>query len=105
MKQDFSDELRFFLKQIKNGKADENQIELLANIIGSLEKATSKQKERFLKYYCSKKNTQQITLTQLAKEEGYTTNAIRISIVKVIAKLVWLDDERKDTLIKIIKYS
>lgn len=96
--EDYSDRLHAFLKQIKKEQVDERQIEILIDIASHLERNTKKQITRFITYYCS----QEITLDQMAREEGCTVNAIRCSLVSVTFSLVKLNDYRKEILIKIM---
>ncbi len=100
--EDYSDRLHAFLKQIKKEKISESQIEILTDIVSHLERNTKKQIKRFITYYCSKDNDNQVTLAKMAQEEGCTVNAIRCSIVRVTFSLVKLNDYRKDILIKIM---
>lgn len=100
---EYSDLVHSFLKKIKKVYIGNKYKKILCDIVNSLEKRTTKQKERFISYYCLKNGMEKETLKSIAERENCGPGAIRYSIVRITASLVHLEDERKNALIEIMR--
>lgn len=102
---EFAIQFQYFLRKIrKRGIRVENR-ENLYQIVQQLENRTEKQKNRFLHFYglINNVNEVKITMTNIAKNEGCSATAVRLSIVRMISTIDNIKDERiKKALVEII---
>lgn len=92
-----------FLNSIRARKIPENKIKEFFDFVSNLKVGTDIQKRRFFMFFDVKENEKLETYTSISRKENCTCNAIRGSVIRVRSFLVWLKDEERNTLIKIIK--
>lgn len=90
-----SDDVYQILELAKNKLLNETQKQKLYNIVMNLDNRTENQKQRFLLYYNLKQNQQNTYgLTDIARLQNVTPNAIRCSIGRIRNALVNMQDEK-----------
>lgn len=90
-----SDDVYQILELAKNKLLSETQKQKLYNIVMNLDNRTENQKQRFLLYYNLKQNQQNTYgLTDIARLQNVTLNAIRCSIGRIRNALVNMQDEK-----------
>lgn len=71
--------------------------------VDNLKEGTDIQKRRFFMFFDVKENQKLETYTSISKKENCTCSAIRNSVNRIRSLLVWVKDEERNNLIKIIK--
>ena len=94
-----------YLKSIRAKEIPENKIKEFLNFVDKLKIGTDIQRRRFFMFFDVKENQKLETYTSISKKEKCTCNAIRGSVSRIRSHLVWLKDEERNDLIKIIKNS
>lgn len=101
--EDFSLLVHNFLTSIRAKEIPESKIKEFLDFVDKLKKGTEIQRRRFFMFFDVKENQKLETYTSISKKENCTCNAIRGSVTRIRSHLVWLKDEERDNLIKIIK--
>ena len=91
-KENFSLLVHNFLKSIRAKEIPESKIKEFFEFVDNLKEGTDIQKRRFFMFFDVKENQ---------KLETYTS--IRNSVNRIRSLLVWVKDEERNNLIKIIK--
>lgn len=102
-KDTFSLKIHSFLDTIRIKKIAKSNKVILTSFIENLEKATEKQKRRFLMYYNLMPNSDKVlSYTDIARLEGCSISAIKNSILAIILQLIKLEDSQKELLLIIM---
>lgn len=104
-KEDFSLLVHNYLKSIRAKEIPENKIREFFEFVDKLKIGTDIQRRRFFMFFDVKENQKIETYTSISKKENCTCNAIRGCVNRIRSHLVWLKDEERKDLIKIIKNS
>ena len=104
-KEDLSLLVHNYLKSIRAKEIPENKIKEFLNFVDKLKIGTDIQRKRFFMFFDVKEKKKLETYTSISKKEKCTCNAIRGSVNRIRSHLVWLKDEERNDLIKIIKNS
>ena len=102
-KEDFSLLVHNFLKSIRAKEIPESKIKEFFEFVDNLKEGTDIQKRRFFMFFDVKENQKLETYTSISKKENCTCSAIRNSVNRIRSLLVWVKDEERNNLIKIIK--
>ena len=104
MKDDFSNKVHWFLKEIRKQNMSIEDREELYNIMMKLESRTEKQKRRFALYYgLVVNNDKKLSFTEIAKLDNCSVVAIRTSVVRVRSKIPFIKGVEKEKILKMIK--
>lgn len=103
-KEEYYNKVTKFLKEIRIKDLEIEKKQKIYNIVMSLDERTENQKRRFILYYnlTPQANSKCMTYAAIARRDGCTQNAIPQSVIKVMASVRRLKDERRDLLLKII---
>ena len=103
-REQYSNKVHDFLDNIKNKKLDYEPKVLLIDFIKNLQNGTDKQKRRFLLYYnLTLDDSKSLNYSEIAKIEGCSSSAIKISVINIISQLVRLEGSQKITFLAIMK--
>lgn len=104
LKEFYSFTIHNFLENLRHLHLNETSKISFFNFINNLEKATKKQKRRFLMYYnLIPDNNKVLGYADIGKIENCRGSAVKISVISVVSQLVNLDENKRKTFLDIIK--